>query len=218
LMMMKTFAIVPVKKFENAKTRLSPVLRPDERVRLSSLMLAQTLKVLAAVPSLQQIVVVSSDRRAGEIAAKHSAKFLREEKESDVNSAVMLADSYSARESADATIVIPQDLPLLDAADISMACELAEKEDRCVVITPSLRYDGTNLLLRKPPEVMKTLYDSDSYESHVRTATELGIPVKLFFSKRVMCDVDTPEDARQLAKETGPSGGGTLEFLKSLLK
>ena len=130
----------------------------------------------------------------------------------------MLADSYSARESADATIVIPQDLPLLDAADISMACELAEKEDRCVVITPSLRYDGTNLLLRKPPEVMKTLYDSDSYESHVRTATELGIPVKLFLSKRVMCDVDTPEDARQLAKETGPSGGGTLEFLKSLLK
>jgi 2-phospho-L-lactate/phosphoenolpyruvate guanylyltransferase len=217
-MMMKTFAIVPVKKFENAKTRLSPLLRSDERVRLSSLMLAHTLKVLAAVPSLQQIVVVSGDRRAGEIAEKHSAKFLREEKESDVNSAVMLADSYSARESADATIVIPQDLPLLDAADISMACELAEKEDRCVVITPSLRYDGTNLLLRKPPEVMKTLYDSDSYESHVRTATELGIPVKLFFSKRVMSDVDTPEDARQLAKETGPPGGETLEFLKSLLK
>lgn len=217
-MMMKTFAIVPVKKFENAKARLSPVLRPDERVRLSSLMLAHTLKVLAAVPSLQQIVVVSSDRRAGEIAEKHSAKFLREEKESDVNSAVMLADSYSARASADATIVIPQDLPLLDAADISMACELAEKEDRCVVITPSLRYDGTNLLLRKPPEVMKTLYDSDSYESHVRTATELGIPVKMFFSKRVMSDVDTPEDARQLAKETGPPGSETLEFLKSLLK
>lgn len=218
MMMMKTFAIVPVKKFENAKARLSPVLRPDERVRLSSLMLAHTLKVLAAVPSLQQIVVVSSDRRAGEIAEKHSAKFLREEKESDVNSAVMLADSYSARASADATIVIPQDLPLLDAADISMACELAEKEDRCVVITPSLRYDGTNLLLRKPPEVMKTLYDSDSYESHVRTATELGIPVKMFFSKRVMSDVDTPEDARQLAKETGPPGSETLEFLKSLLK
>jgi 2-phospho-L-lactate guanylyltransferase (CobY/MobA/RfbA family) len=65
---------------------------------------------------------------------------------------------------------------------------------------------------------MKTLYDSDSYESHVRTATELGIPVKLFFSKRVMSDVDTPEDARQLAKETGPPGGETFEFLKSLLK
>jgi len=97
MMMMKTFAIVPVKKFENAKTRLSPVLRPDERVRLSSLMLTHTLKVLAAVPSLQQIVVVSSDRRAGEIAAKHSAKFLREEKESDVNSAVMLAEQLQRK-------------------------------------------------------------------------------------------------------------------------
>jgi 2-phospho-L-lactate guanylyltransferase len=211
--MMKTFAIIPVKKFENSKTRLSSVLDSDERVQLSLLMLDDTLSVLESVQSLQQLVVVSSDRRAEEIATKHGAKFLREGSESGVNSAVALADSYCAEQGAGATVVIPQDLPLLDRVDIAMACDLAENEDKCIVICPSLRYDGTNLLLRKPPSVMETYYDSDSYGTHIKTAGTRGIPVKLFFSKKLMSDVDTPEDSRQLAKESG--GSKTLEFLKS---
>jgi 2-phospho-L-lactate guanylyltransferase len=213
--MMKTFAIVPVKKFENAKTRLSPMLSIDERIHLSSLMLDDTLSVLAGVQMLQELVVVSGDRRVEEVVARHGAKFLREEKESGVNSAVTLADSYCAEQGADATVVIPQDLPLLDAVDVTMACDLAENEDRCIVICPSLRYDGTNFLLRKPPSVVETYYDSDSYEMHIKAAGKLGIPVKLFFSKKLMLDVDTSEDARQVAKEAGDSK--TLEFLKSKL-
>jgi 2-phospho-L-lactate guanylyltransferase len=83
------------------------------------------------------------------------------------------------------------------------------------VICPSLRYDGTNLLLRKPASVMETYYDSDSYETHIKVASRMGIPVKLFFSKKLMSDVDIPEDAMQLAKEAGSNK--TLEFLKSKL-
>jgi 2-phospho-L-lactate guanylyltransferase len=211
--MMKTFAIVPVKTFENAKTRLSPTLSADDRVHLSSLMLGDTLSVLAGVQSLQLVLVVSGDRRAEEIASMHGAKFLHEEKESGVNSAVALANSYSIDKGADATVVIPQDLPLLDAVDVAMACELAESESRCIVICPSLRYDGTNLLIRKPPTAIKTYYESDSYETHIKAAGSLGIPVKIFFSKKLMCDIDIPEDARQLAKESGT--GKTLEFLQS---
>jgi 2-phospho-L-lactate guanylyltransferase len=110
-------------------------------------------------------------------------------------------------------VVIPQDLPLLDAVDVAMACGLAENETRCIVICPSLRYDGTNLLLRKPSSLMETYYDNNSYEAHIKAAGRLGVPVKLFFSKKLMSDVDTAEDARQLAKEAGSNK--TLEFLKS---
>jgi 2-phospho-L-lactate/phosphoenolpyruvate guanylyltransferase len=210
---LNTFAIVPVKKFENAKTRMSAMLSPDERIRLSSLMLAGTLEVLASAQSLKQVLVVSGDRRAQEIATRYGAKFLHEEKESGVNSAVGIADGYCIQEGADATVVIPQDLPLLDAADISMACSLAESEEKCIVICPSFKYDGTNLLLRKPPAAIKTYYDNDSYEAHIRAARELGIPVRLFFSKKLMADIDTPEDVKQLARESGTSK--TLEFLKA---
>jgi 2-phospho-L-lactate/phosphoenolpyruvate guanylyltransferase len=211
---MKTYAIVPVKRFENAKTRLSSILDLDDRIRLSSLMLEDTVKILSSVPSLTQVLIVSPDKRAEELATKHGVNFLREEKEKGVNSAVALADSYCIKKAADATVVIPQDLPLLDAFEVSRACELAENESKCIVICPSLRYDGTNMLLRKPPSVIDTFYDTDSYNMHVKAAIKLGIPIKRLFSKTVMYDIDTPEDALQLTKEEAVAAR-SLEFIKS---
>ena len=215
--MMKTFAIVPVKRFENAKTRLSSMLDTEDRIRLSSLMLEDTLQILSVAPPLTQVIIVSADKRADEIATKHGAKFLPEEKEKGVNSAVALADGYCIeKEAADATIVIPHDLPLLDSIVISKACELAEKESTCIVICPSVRYDGTNMLLRKPPSVIGTFYETDSYNMHVRTAIKLGIPAKPLLSKSLMYDIDTPEDALQLIKEENVAAK-SLEFIKSKL-
>jgi 2-phospho-L-lactate guanylyltransferase len=211
---MKTFAILPVKRFENAKTRLSSILDMDDRILLSSLMLEDTVKILSSVRSLTQVVIVSADRRAEEMATKHGVTFLREEKEKGVNSAVAMADLYSIREAAEATMVIPQDLPLLDPIEVSKACQLAENESRCIVICPSLRYDGTNMLLRKPPSVIATFYDNDSYNMHVKAALKLGISVKGLFSKSVMYDIDTPEDAQQLTKEEVFSAR-SIEFIKS---
>ena len=40
--------------------------------------------------------------------------------------------------------------------------------------------------------------------------------VKLYFSKKLMSDLDTPEDARQLSKEEG--GGKTLAFIRASVK
>src|SRR5690606_17854836 len=215
--MMKIFAIIPVKKFENGKTRLSPLLSADDRIHLSGLMLDDTLSALAEAKSLQydNIVVVSGDRRAEEIASRRGARFLREDRETGVNSAVELAERYCTSQGADATVVIPQDLPLLDPYDIDMACNMAENEQHCIVICPSLRYDGTNLLLRKPPAAIKTCYDNDSYEAHIKSANRSGMPVKLYLSKRLMVDIDTPEDATQLAKEAVQGSSKTLEFIRS---
>jgi len=212
--MMKTFAIVPIKRFENAKTRLSSILDTDDRIRLSLLMLEDTLQILSVVHSLSQVITVSADKRVREIAVKYGANFLLEEKERGVNSAVALADSYCMKKAADATMVIPHDLPLLDSTDISKACELAENESRCIVICPSLRYDGTNMLLRKPPSIIATFYDADSYNMHVKAAIRLGIPIKRLLSKGLMHDIDTPEDALEVMKEETVTAR-SLEFIKS---
>ena len=214
---MDVFAIVPVKRFENAKTRLSSVLDTDERIHLSLLMLEDTLHTLSMASSLTKVVIVSSDKRAEELATKHGANFVNEETEDGVNSAVALADRYCIKEAADATLIIPQDLPLLDKIDISKAQKLAQKESHCIVICPSQRYDGTNMLLRKPPSVIATFYDSDSYNMHVKAATSRGIPIKYLFSKSLMYDLDTPEDVFRLIKEEEEMGTAvqSIKFLKS---
>lgn len=211
---MKIFAIVPVKKFENSKSRLSTFLSLQDRVQLSSIMLQETMAVLLASDRIQEVIVVSADHRARELANSAGAVFLQEEKDNGVNSAVRIADSYAASQNADASIVIPQDLPLLDIEEVSMACDMAETENQCVVMVPSLRYDGTNLLLRKPPSVIQTFFDNNSYESHLAAAKSKGVPTKLYFSSRLMMDVDTPDDTRLLANDDRGQKSKVAEFFR----
>jgi len=72
------------------------------------------------------------------------------------------------------------------------------------------------MLLRKPPSVIGTFYETDSYNMHVRTAIKLGIPAKPLLSKSLMYDIDTPEDALHLIKEKNVTAK-SLEFIKSKL-
>ncbi len=213
---MKIFALVPVKRFESSKSRLSSVLNVVERKKLSELLLANTLSVLTEASAISEIVVVSSDEVAMEIARRNGAKALRETKDDGVNAAIARADDYSFDNGAEATLVIPQDLPLLVAADVNLICRKAESPDRCLLVCPSIRYDGSNALLRKPSQLLKTCYDEDSFNAHIRAATKVGIPIKVFLSKRIMIDLDTTEDIKILMNQ-----GITnlpLDYLKSKVK
>ncbi|MGC2570788.1 MAG: 2-phospho-L-lactate guanylyltransferase [Candidatus Nitrosopolaris sp.] len=217
---MKIFALVPVKRFESSKSRLSSVLNVIERKELSQLLLTNTLSVLTEASTISEIVIVSSDEWAMEIARKNGAEVLRESEDHGVNAAIARADDYSIENGAEATVVIPQDLPLLVAADVNMICRKAESPDRCLVVCPSIRYDGSNALLRKPSRLLKTSYDQDSFNAHIRAATKSGIPIKVFLSKRIMLDLDTTEDLKILMhqQERCEITNLPLDYLKSKLK
>ncbi|MDQ6668473.1 MAG: 2-phospho-L-lactate guanylyltransferase [Thermoproteota archaeon] len=213
---MKIFALVPVKKFESSKSRLGAVLSINERMKLSELLLINTISILKKSSAISDIVVVSSDERAMEIARRTDAKFLKETKDHGVNAAIAVADVYSSENRAHATIVIPVDLPLLTATDVNMMCRKAKSPERCLVISPSIRYDGSNALLRKPSRLLKTHYDEDSFNAHIRAATQFGIPIKVFLSQRIMKDLDSIEDIKILMNQrvTNPP----VAYLKSKVR
>ena len=77
---LKVVAIVPVKNFERAKSRLASLLTVKERIKLSELFLDNTLNTLTKTPVISQAVIVSSDKRAEEIVKKYDAIFLGEKK------------------------------------------------------------------------------------------------------------------------------------------
>ena len=212
------FAIIPVKRFENSKSRLAPLLGLQDRITLAGLMLDDTLAALAAPGCFEEILVVTGDPRAKEIAGRRGAGIIFQEKDAGVNSAVALADAYSAKAGAQATVVVPQDLLLMNAGDIASVCALA-KDGPCVALCPSLRFDGTNILLRRPPSAIATRYDDNSYENHLRAARAAGLPVRIIDSKNLMFDLDTPEDVRELARipHGAVAAKSTTSFIKSVV-
>ena len=134
---MKIFAIVPVKSFENAKSRFGSLLSTYERIRLSGMLLERTICTLKKVSSIQEILLVSTDSRIREVARKYGVTFLEEFKEAGVNSAVSLADEFCISARADASLVLPIELPLIFPEDIDIMCKTVPDNDNCVILCPS---------------------------------------------------------------------------------
>ena len=214
-MKLKIFAIVPAKQFEKGKSRLASLLDIRDRVKLGELLLDSTLHTLENATALYSTVVISTDVRAKRIAKMHGAIFVDEGKQIGVNNAVNLANDYCARAGAVATVVVPQDLPLALSEDIDMICNSAKEYDRCLIICPSARYDGSNVLLRRPPKLIDSHYDNNSFNMHINAAKKIGAKIKIILSQRMMLDLDTLEDAQYLAKE--PRTCKPLVYLRSKL-
>ncbi len=184
-------AIVPVKTFSRAKTRLN--LSPEKKEKVCRMMLESVLYTLSQSDLIERIVIVSKDETALGIGKKFGAMEIYDKKELGVNNAVRLGDEFLLKDGFDSTIVFPQDIPLIQAEDIRtlLDCKI---HNRCVLVVPSRKFDGTNALLRMPLDVMETHYDEDSYRIHLNTAEKRNATAALVLIQRIMLDLDDQSD------------------------
>lgn len=211
---MKASCIIPVKRLNGIKSRLTSLLGVMERRKMNLNMLEDVVISAKAAHSIDEIVVVSPDKEILEFAERLGAKALPERSEDGVNLAVKRATKFCLEAEAVASVVFPSDIPLITPQDIDEIVGMAEKQES-VVLTPSVRLDGTNALLRSPPTAMRTYYDQDSFESHYREALDLELRFKLYLSRRVMLDLDSPRDVQEFV--TLKSKTLTQEFLEEVL-
>ena len=195
---MKIAAIIPVKTFSNAKTRLE--LPVEQKENLCNLMLEEILQTTSISPQIDKTIIVTKEKKAIEIGKRFNATIIIDEKEESVNSAVALADKYLLDKGYDASIVFPQDIPFIKTQDIDFMLNYKTHPNFAIVV-PSRRFDGTNALVRMPIDLMETHYDEDSYKIHMNTAKEQTLNVALIFVKRIMLDVDNLEDLKYLLEQ-----------------
>ena len=195
---MKIAAIIPVKTFLNAKTRLD--LSQQQVEELCKIMLEEILHTLSISPQIEKTIMVTKEPKAIEIGKKFNTITIIDEKEESVNSAVALADKYLLENNFDVSIVFPQDIPFIKTQDIDFMLNY-KMHPNFAIIVPSRRFDGTNALARMPIDLMETHYDEDSYKIHMNTAKEHTLNVAMVFVKRIMWDVDNMEDLKFLLEQ-----------------
>ncbi len=190
---MKIAAIIPVKTFSKAKTRLD--LSPQQVEDLCKVMLEEILHTISISPHIEKTIIVTKEEKAIEIGKKFNAIIIKDEKEESVNSAIALADEYLLENDFHASIVLPQDIPFIKTQDIDFMLNY-KTHPNFAIIVPSRRFDGTNALVRMPIDLMKTHYDEDSYKIHMNTAKKHTLNVAMVFVKRIMLDIDNAEDLK----------------------
>jgi len=192
---LKIVAIIPVKTFSKAKTRLN--LSLNQREDLCRIMLEEVVGTISNTKNIDKIILVSKDEEALKLTKKFGVKEIFDDDESGVNHAVSLADSYLENNEWDTSIVFPQDIPFIQSADIEDLIQFS-KSTQSISVVPSRRFDGTNALLRRPHNLMKTHYDEDSYKIHLEVGKSMTSNTSLILLRRIMLDVDNQEDLKFL--------------------
>jgi 2-phospho-L-lactate guanylyltransferase len=195
---MRTVAILPVKSFGRAKTRLGAAY-PD-RPALAAAMVADVLDALAAVPALDGVIVVTAEPVAASVAGEHGARVVHDPEETGQSDAV--ARGIAATD-AERVLLVPGDCPALDPAEV----EALLQHDAPVVIVPDRHGTGTNALLLTPPDVLRPAFGEGSFERH--SALAGGAPV-VAHVRTLGLDVDTPDDLAALRRALDTHPGGAV--------
>ncbi|MEM7435610.1 MAG: 2-phospho-L-lactate guanylyltransferase [Myxococcota bacterium] len=195
---MTTWALVPIKGFDRAKSRLSEVLSPPDRAKLARSFVEHVLRVLKASPGIDEVAVVSDSEDARALARELGAVTLEDPLAAE-GFAAIVDDTLGELEArgADAVVVCMSDLPELEREDIESVVRALSESD--VVLVPDRLGEGTNVIAVTPPTVLPScLGHRDSLNRHLRRARELGLTVSVQLSSGIAFDVDHPSDLDRL--------------------
>ena len=188
---MKTVAIIPVKSFSKAKTRLT--ISSEKTVDMCKLMLGEVLQTISTSKKIDNIIIVSHDQSAFDIGKKFGVIEVFDELESGVNNAITLADEYISDSMFDTSIILPQDIPFFNSSDLDNLFSFFQRKNS-ITLVPSRQFNGTNSLIRNPSRVMTTRYDEGTYKSHLDEAKRNNVDFSLVLIRRLMLDIDSQDD------------------------
>ncbi|MBI1794886.1 MAG: 2-phospho-L-lactate guanylyltransferase [Chloroflexi bacterium] len=199
---MTLWAIVPVKPLRNGKSRLAGTLTDDERANLNRLLLERTLRTLADMKEVEQVLVVSRDPSALALARDLGARTVQEDGAPHLNTALKRATVVAQVYASRGVLILPADLPLLSHEDILTLINRAANPP-VVVIAPDRHEKGTNALLLSPADLIEYDFGEDSFGRHCEHAKKAGARLEIVKLPSLGLDLDLPEDLDLVRKLEG---------------
>jgi 2-phospho-L-lactate guanylyltransferase len=193
-------ALVPVKALAWGKSRLSPLLSEPARRALSRAMLTDVLTSALRAPTVDGVVVVTSDATLLALARQLGAFAVDEGYPRGLNGAVAVGTEFCLRQGATALLVLLADLPLVTTEDVDLLFRQITGGPE-VILVPCKEGEGTNALLRVPPLVLAPCFGGPSLEAHQAAARHQGVACRVVEVPRIAFDLDSVEDLKQFAAQ-----------------
>ena len=192
--------LVPIKSLAQGKTRLSAMLSEPARQAVSRAMLTDVLTSVFQVPTVDRVVVVTSDPALLTLAGALGALTVDEGHPRGLNGATEVGTDFCVQHGATALLVLLSDLPLITPHDIAYLFEQLSGGPEILLVR--CKYgDGTNAFMRVPPLVMQSCFGGPSLQAHQVAARERGIACREVEAPGIAFDLDSVEDLKQCATQ-----------------
>ena len=192
--------LIPVKNLANAKQRLTSALDQETRTALAHAMLEDVVQAVATY-GRDHVALVTSDPFAVGLAGREGFEVILDNANRSETDAIEMATRVAEQRGVESTLVLPGDIPLIEATDLEMIYRHAPA--RGSVLVPSGDQRGTNAAFRRPPALFPLRFGNDSFVPHQAAAKATGNPCVVLGIANIALDIDTPEDLQQLANSPG---------------
>lgn len=192
----QVWALLPVRGFSSAKTRLGSALNAAERSELARAMLSDVLAVLTRSPAVAGILLVSGDREVARFGANYGVVTLMEPAAAGTNAAVQLGLDHLKSVGAGPCVIVQSDIPCLSDAEFARVVDALRRTP--VVIVPASRDRGTNMLALSRPDIIVPSFGERSFERHMMTAADLDLDIAVLELPGAGHDIDMPADLYSL--------------------
>jgi 2-phospho-L-lactate/phosphoenolpyruvate guanylyltransferase len=193
--------LVPVKNLSAAKQRLASILDQPSRTALAQAMLHDVLTTLHNWNERPPVAIVTSDPYAVKLAADYQFEVIPDPDNPGETGAIEMATRICVERGVESTLVIPADIPLLEAWELGEILRHAPAAGS--VLVPAADGRGTNAAFRRPANLFPLRFGNDSFKPHHAAAQATGKPCIVLNFAGIAVDVDNPEDLLQLVSLSG---------------
>lgn len=189
--MTRIFAVIPVKSFARAKTRLAECLSAPARVALARAMASDVIAAATQARAVETVFALASDAHTAAWAARRRATPLPEGPRTSLSRVIARAVDTLAARGADVVIYLASDLPGLTRMDIE---RLLDAHRGGLTIAAASRDDGTNAFVCDTPRPIAFAFGPGSAARHLARARQAGLRTTRVNLPAFARDIDTAAD------------------------
>jgi len=193
--------LIAAKQLALAKTRLIPALPSvSERSSLAEAMFRDVLGAALSARTPERVTVVTCDPGLMMLARNGGAIVINEGYPRGLNAAVRLATMKLAAAGMTCICTLLSDIPLVTGDDIDAAFAAMPGDQQAVSLVPSGDFSGTNIIVRRPPDVIATQFGRFSLVRHLDNCRQRGIACQIVRLERPALDLDVPADLHEFER------------------
>ena len=205
---MSTIAVLPVKRFDEAKRRLAEALSAGTRRALAEAMVSDVLTALRRARRVDGVIVVTSESGVEALARAQGAHAIGDPPEPGHSAAAAHGVAWACERGAQRALLVPADCPAVTPAEVDDLLIVQPAAQARVTIVPDRHGSGTNALVLSPPDAIAPSFGPGSRVRHEEAAWAVGAECRIAEPPSLLLDVDTPEDLDALRAALGARTGG----------
>ncbi len=170
--MTRVVAMIPVKSFARAKTRLAGTLTAPVRAQLARSMASEVIAAALQARCIDSVFALASDARTAAWATQQGATPIADGPRTSFSQLIARTIDALADRGAGIVLYLASDLPDLDDTDIE---QLLDAHRGGITVAAAARDDGTNAFVCDTPRAISFAFGPGSAARHFSRARRAGV-------------------------------------------